>query len=152
MSFKNALLVSGLIAAIFFINPAADVLAREPAPPTDAEKIIGPTMWAVGVVACGTTPYATLRVKKIEDCNVDTDPLAGSGTELGFGGCPASQSDVLYVRLPQGSVFGLDSTCEPIVTKVKNFKTDGNTVSFDAQIQFVVPTGYAGEECGAASP
>jgi hypothetical protein len=57
-----------------------------------------------------------------------------------------SPEQVLYFRLASGSVFGLP--CEPIITKVKNFKIDGDLVSFDCQIKFIV-VGDA-TECAAS--
>jgi hypothetical protein len=141
MGLKKAFLIGGLMVALITAIPGAFVFAGEPAPPSDAEKIIGPTMWAVGVVECDSTNAATLRVKKIDGCNVDTDAQSvGSITA-----CPASEADVINVRLLQGSVFGLP--CEAIITKVKNFKNEGSIASFDAQIQFVVPNTYQGTEC-----
>lgn len=130
MNLKKALFASGLILVLTIGLSTTQVLAVEPVPPNNQEIIIGPQMWAVGVVDCGGASVATLRVKKIEDCNVDTDPQTQSVT-----GCPANEADILYQRLATGSVFSLP--CEPIITKVKNFKTDGNLVSFDAQIQFL---------------
>ena len=95
-------------------------------------------MWAVGVVA---PTYATLRVKKIDDCNVDT-----AAQTMVVTGIPLSEADILNVRLTKGSLFGLPN-CTPIITKVKNFKIENNLVSFDAQIKFVVGTDYPGTEC-----
>jgi hypothetical protein len=142
MNRKMALHACGLMLVLSIGICATQVLGIEPAPPGDAEKIIGPSMWAVGVVDCTDNPYATLRVKKIEGCNVDTDPLTTS-----LPACPSSEADILYVRLNSGSVF--DLPCEAIITKVKNFKSDGNLFSFDAQIQFVVPNTDTAEECSA---
>lgn len=131
MSFKKALLACGLLLVFSVGFTAPQALGWEPDPP-DGEKIIGPAMWAVGVCDETGSPYATLRVKKIEGCDVDTDPL----TQTSLPACPNSEGDILNLRLT-GSVFGL--TCTPIITKVKNFKLDGNLSSFDVQIQFVVP-------------
>ena len=143
MKLRKGLLVGLLVAGLCLGIPAAQVLGAEP-PPGEDEKIIGPTMWAVGVIDCTGTCYATLRVKKVEGCDVDTHSQVGAGTDLGITGTP-NETDVLYARLPLGSVFGLP--CVPIITKVKNFKNEGSIVSFDAQIQFVVPSTYAGTEC-----
>lgn len=147
MSLKKTFLIGGLMVALIMAIPAAPALAWEPAPPGSGEKIIGPTMWAVGVVDCSATPYATLRVKKIDGCNVDTDPLSGQGEGFGITGCPASELDVLYVRLDPETVTVFGLPCPAIITKVKNFKIKGSIVSFDAQIQFVVANTYEGDEC-----
>jgi len=143
MNLKKAFVMGGLMVALVMGISVVQVYAGEPTPPNDTEKIIGPTMWAVGVVDCDSTNSATLRVKKIDGCNVDTDAQSIQVT-----GCPTSEADVLNVRL-QSSVFGLP--CQAIITKVKNFKNEGSIVSFDAQIQFVVPIGYTGSECVPSS-
>jgi hypothetical protein len=140
MNLKKALLACGLMLVLSIGITATQALGWEP-PPPDTEKIIGPAMWAVGVCDKTAAPYATLRVKKIKDCDVDTDPVK----IIQLPSCPASEANIMYYRLDTGSVFGLP--CEPIITKVKNFKADGDLVSFDAQIQFVVPITYTGTEC-----
>jgi len=128
------ILVFMMMAAV--AGPVTLTLGMEPISPVPGEFIVGPEMWAVGVVDCsGTIPFATLRVKKVDDCEVKTDPLSGTGDVLGFSGCPLTETDVLYVRLPVGSVF--DLPCEPIISKVKNFKNEGSVVSFDCQIKFI---------------
>ena len=123
-------------------SPVAPIFGAEPPPDGDIFKIVGPTMWAVGICDVNTGTVA-LRVKKIEDCDVDTDPQSASLS------CPTQESDVLYYKLPRGSVF---SRCDfdnhqPIITKVKNFKVDVDAVSFDAQINFVVPKGALDGVC-----
>jgi len=128
---------------MFIASPATMVLGAEPPPDYDNFKIVGPTMWAVGIVNCNGLS-ATLRVKKIDDCIVDTDPQTADLTV-----CPEQPSDILYYKLPQGSVFNKCNSPnhQPIITKVKNFKIDNNLVSFDAQINFVVPIGAADSVC-----
>jgi hypothetical protein len=142
MNLKKTFLVGGLMAALIIATPGLSVFAMEPAPDPEVEKIIGPTMWAVCVINT-EGGAATLRVKKIDDCNVDTDPQVATVPVAGL-----SESTILYYRLTEG-VFPSDfeSTCTPIITKVKNYKEDGDLVSFDAQIQFVVPNGYTYTEC-----
>ena len=142
---KKTVLILVLMMMTVISSPAALVFGAEPPPDNSSFKIVGPTMWAVGICD-GDHGLATLRVKKIEDCDVDTDPQSAS-----LNACPTQASDVLNYKLPQGSVFGRCNSegYQPIITKVKNFKTDGNLVSFDAQIMFVVPIGAADDVCEA---
>ena len=130
MNLKKALIAGGLVLVLICAIPATIVLGAEPTPPTELEKIVGPTMWAVGVANCAAG-VSTLRIKKIEGCDVDTDPLSGAITA-----CPNSEAEILYYRFQAGTVFGLP--CEAIITKVKNFKAKDPVFSFDAQIQFIV--------------
>jgi hypothetical protein len=130
MNSQKTLLAVGLMVMLGLVFAAAGAFAAEP-PPGSAEKIVGPAMWAVGVCApSGTSYVTTLRVKKIEDCDVDTDPQVAVLTA-----CPTGPSDVLYYRLTEGTVFSKCSTYAPIITKVKNFVVKGDVVSFDAQIR-----------------
>jgi hypothetical protein len=149
---KARLLMIGLIAVLSIFLSAPHVLAGEPAPDLSQYKIIGPTMWAVGVVDCSNVPFSTLRVKKIEDCDVDTATLSLAGAFQGITGCPGSAQQVLYYTLAPGSLFGLSTECEPIITKIKNWKDEGTAVSFDAQINFLVDINYAGTECTPPPP
>jgi len=145
MKIKEVLFIAGLIALFTIAIPIAPVLGGiEPAPDPANYKIVGPSMWAVGVIkGCGTGAIiGTLRVKKIEGCDVDTDPQAITDIT-----CPLSGSNILFYRLPPGSVFGRCPSYEPIITKVKNFKNEGDIVSFDAQIQFVVPISASDDVC-----
>jgi hypothetical protein len=135
MKIKEVLLIVGLIALLTIAIPTAPVFGGIEPPTPGSEKIVGPEMWAVGVISESSGIIATLRVKKIEGCNVDTDPQI----ETTLNALPRSKTDVIWFRLVSGSVFGLCSTYQPIITKVKNFKNKGSIVSFDAQIKFVVP-------------
>jgi hypothetical protein len=140
MMVKKVLLILVGIMMVIVIGPVGLVMGGEPSPPGSGEKIVGPTMWAVGICDDNAS-LVTLRVKKIEDCNVDTDPQSATLS------CPTSASNVLYYRLGLESVFGRCPAYEPIITKVKNFKVDGSLVSFDAQINFVVPIGQPDDVC-----
>lgn len=141
----SLLILTGMLAMIITMMPAAQVLGNEApvqAPIGAGEKLIGPVMWAVGVVNANN--IGTLRVKRINDCAVTTQALS-----IGLTGTPTEESDVIWARLPVGSVFGLcaNSTGQPIITKVKNFVLDDGIASFDAEIQFVVPVDYPEAEC-----
>jgi hypothetical protein len=141
MNPRKALLVMGMVAALFMVLPAVQAMAGvEPPDPNSGEKIVGPEMWGVVVIDGTVSPIrATLRVKKVDGCNIDTDPQTAEMTSS-----PVTAGDVLYFRLAPGSVFGL--SCQPIITKVKNFKVDDDLVSFDCQIKFIV-TDDALTEC-----
>jgi hypothetical protein len=134
MSFKNVILPAVLMLALFVAIPATQVLAVEPSPPGAGDRIIGPTMWAVGVVDC-VTYKAKIRIKKIEGCNVDTQAVSESSLETDISACPESENHIVYQRFEASQIFRLP--CQAIVTKVKNLKKDGDLVSFDAQLQFL---------------
>ena len=142
---RKRLLILTLLMTIAIFGPAASLFAAEPpASGANAEKIIGPTMWAVGIVDCNTNA-AKIRIKKIEGCNVDTQAVNETSLQIILSACPESESEIVYTRFKLNEVFGLP--CEAIVTKVKNYTEDGDLVSFDAQIQFVVLDTYPGEQC-----
>ena len=146
MNLKKSLLAVGLILVLICAIPVTQALGAEPGDEYDPseDKVIGPTMWAVVVVDCAGTPFYTLRVKKIEGCDVDTDPLTGVGTGSGIPGCPASEADVLNFEI--GNVFNY--SCPAIITKVKNYNdSKTSVVSFDAQIKFYVLDTDPREEC-----
>ncbi len=145
MNLKKALLACGLMVVLICTITATQALGAEPWDPS-GDKIIGPTMWAVVVVDCSeaNNPFYTLRVKKIEGCDVDTDPLTGVGIGDGILGCPPSEADVLYFAI--GNVFTYN--CPAIITKVQNFNNSKpGVVSFDAQIKFYVSDADPREEC-----
>jgi hypothetical protein len=141
------LIIAGMLVLFVTIMPSSQVLGNE-SPNELNEKLVGPTMWGVGVVTLTQTGYiGTLRIKRIEGCDVSSLALSYPLTAL------PSENDVLWYRLPEGSVFGLCNLTghQPIITKVKNFVKidDGTTAiaSFDAEIQFVVPSNYSGTVC-----
>ena len=95
---------------------------------------------------CGlANNIGTMRVKRINDCNVETDTevdVVGTAIQ-----CVNDQSQYLYVRFPKDTFFngaeGIPTESgEWIVTKVKNFSYEnpggGSTqiISFDVQVKF----------------
>jgi hypothetical protein len=131
MRMKKQIFVVGLLTVLFVLAPHSRGLAFEP-PPEGA--IIGPPeLWGVVVVDC-TTKMAMMRVKSIEDCNIDTQAVVVS-----VPACPASANELLNQQLPI-SILNIAKT--PVITKVKNFKEenkdDGTVkwVSCDVQIKF----------------
>jgi len=138
MNRRIVLMMIGIMAVLILLGSASAVLAgNEPQPPMGAEKIIGPTMWAVGIIdSTGTAPFkAIFRIKNVEDCEVNTLALDQSNAVLPINNLPAGPGDIEYVRINADAIFGLP--CQGIITKVKNFKIDGIWYSFDAQIQFL---------------
>ena len=115
-------------------------------PPGTGEEIVGPEIWGVIVVDC-SNDRMFLRVKKIDNCVVDTQAEINLTTGV-LAGClfqsnnPINEAGLMFVRYPGLSLFGSDAaTNTPIITKVKNFEVEGgNRFSFDAQVQFVRPT------------
>jgi hypothetical protein len=133
MKLRKILVIAGIVTAFILAVPAGQVWAGADTPPPTSGSIDGPELWGVIVLSgCGGTVNGTLRVKKIENCVVDTEAVA-----LGWTGCPANASAPLWVQLTGVTLFG-DSRV-PIITKVKNFKVQGSVVSFDAQIKFYTP-------------
>ena len=130
MKFSKFLLFSVLATILTLLVSAPGVLAAEGGNSSEPIDPDLPEVWGVVVVNCGTDS-ATLRVKKIEDCNVSVE------TDIGIiGYCPSQASDSLYAKLTGVTLFGISNT--PIITKVKNWhcKQDG-LCSFDAQIKFL---------------
>ena len=110
-------------------------------PPTWCGDIVGPEVWGVVVVDC-TKSVATLRVKRIVDCNVETV----SGVDDNYqGNCPANAGDPINTVFSGETFF---TTWEPgftgqsaIIMKVKNFKIEATgAISYDAQFKFCTGT------------
>lgn len=106
----------------------------------DGAVVVGPAVWATVVLTCSGDDVAmiSLRAKKIEDCNVETEAklidLEGATFQLD---CPQTADVIVNNYLPGLWIFG---KVDPVITKVKNFVNDLNdsgTVSFDAQIKYV---------------
>jgi hypothetical protein len=113
--------------------------AGGPENPPDTGSIGGPELWGVMIVDCGHN-ILTLRVKRIVDCNVQTQAFVDATYELG---CPADETTPLYRRLGV-TLFDINpnpAVMDPIITRVKNFKeeTGQNIYSFDVQIKFWTP-------------
>lgn len=130
MNIIKVLLIAGFLAMLTMVMPAAQVWAGVEPPPTTG-TIQGPELWGVIVIDC-TANFATLRVKRIVDCNVETQAV----TMLWGTTCPQDETDPLWWKLEGIILF--DYTGIPIITKVKNFKNEPGTeiYSFDAQIKF----------------
>jgi hypothetical protein len=108
-------------------------------PPTTG-SIIGPELWGVMIIDCGARNLVILRVKRIVDCNVETQAFVA---DLGVLGCPADETTPLWRQLGV-TLFDINpnpAAMDPIITKVKNFteETGQNLYSFDVQIKFWTP-------------
>ncbi|RLC01288.1 MAG: hypothetical protein DRH90_16530 [Deltaproteobacteria bacterium] len=148
MMAKKLLLVLVIAVAMIAAGPVPSLLAAEP-PGTNnvAEKIVGPTMWAVAVIDCSAGPAANVRVKKIEGCVVNTQAVDKWSLKVQpISPCPPTESQIVYTRFQPSKIFGLP--CPAIITKVKNYhkEDDSDLVSFDAQIQFVILDNVANKD------
>lgn len=118
-----------MLALVVF---AGQIWAGSPGPPTNG-TIQGPELWGVVVIACNDSSgiNATARVKRIVDCEVQTQAITGS-----VGACPSDESAALYYQFTdvKNELFNLPGT--PIITKIKNYQNIAGIVSFDAQIKF----------------
>jgi hypothetical protein len=108
--------------------------AAEPPPTTGT--IVGPELWGVVVIDCGAESTATLRVKRVDDCDVQTQAVVVNWTS-----CPSSENDPLNKILTGVVLFDINPGANPvpIITKVKNWTVQGTIFSFDVQIKFWQP-------------
>ncbi len=113
---------------------AAVVFAGAGIEPPATATITGPEIWGVVVIDCNAEPKrATVRVKRVVDCDTETEAKAGV-----WDGCPANVAEVEGESLPANeSFFGIAGTA--FVNKAKNFTINGGVVSFDAQFKFWLP-------------
>jgi hypothetical protein len=114
--------------------------AGGPEDPPDAGSVGGPELWGVMIIDCGANNLVILRVKRIVDCNVETQAFV---SDLGILGCPADETTPLWRKLGV-TIFDINpdpTAMDPIITRVKNFKeeTGQNVYSFDVQIKFWTP-------------
>jgi hypothetical protein len=149
MAIRKTLLLLGMLAIFAILLPVAPVWSGfeggPAAEPSDWSKVVGPELWGVVVMQCGVTEIGTIRVKRINDCNVETDSLVDTATVAALG-CINNQSTYLYVRFPKATFFdGAPGVPllpgDWIVTKVKNFSYEdlggsNAKISFDIQVKF----------------
>lgn len=141
MKLRKIVLVVGLMAIFAMLTPGLLVWAGGgPEPPANA--IIQDTeLWGVVVVYCSPAgnDLAIVRVKRIVNCNIETQALVDSDWQFG---CSDDPDAPLGWSLPAGTTF-FDITGTPFIAKVKNYKKDvqpdGDIYSFDAQFKFWVP-------------
>lgn len=104
-----------------------------PEPPAGA-TITGPEIWGVVVLDCNAG-RGTARVKRVVDCNTETEAKSGIWS-VDTQNCPTGVADVEGFSMPITSptFFGITGTA--FVNKAKNFENVGGVVSFDAQFKF----------------
>lgn len=129
--------LAAALALLVMVPPVFAGGGIEPPPP--GATITGPEIWGVVVMNCpsGGDIFATVRVKRVVDCNTETEAKADPAWPAVD--CPAAVADVEGQSLkPDGTTFfGLPGTA--FINKVKNFKKQGDVVSFDAQFKFWTP-------------
>jgi hypothetical protein len=147
MSYKKTLLIVGLATIFFAMSLGSQVYAGGGIdPPAWCTSVGEPTIWGVVVVDC-TQDVATVRVKKIENCEVDTFSFTDSEYA---GNCPATNTDPVdngFPVVPFGPVTNAQGVgaVGVIITKAKNIQEDvqtdpaGTSVSFDAQFKYCYP-------------
>ena len=142
MQIKKLTFVIGLTAMVTVLGLAGQLWAGGPENPPATGSIGGPELWGEMIIECSAANIATLRVKRIVDCNVETQAILDLGYTLG---CPADASTPLNRKLGV-TLFDINpdpAVKDPIITKVKNFKQEpapNNSIySFDVQIKFWTP-------------
>jgi hypothetical protein len=114
-------------------------------PPPAGATITGPELWAVFTVYCGLPQnFATLRVKRVVDCNTEVmtfvDPtLDGAFCPDEFTAEAATQLGLGFLQPRLENEWGI--TGNAFIDTVKNFDQqtdvdDNRITSFDAMIKF----------------
>ena len=135
MNLRKTVVIIGLAAILATLTPCTQALAGGGAePPPEGAIVEGPEIWGVVVMFCGPgvgDDIATVRFKRVVDCNVETEAVVDLGWALE---CPPDEASAAGHTLPEGTtVFG---KATPYITKVKNFTKEDNIVSFDAQFKY----------------
>ncbi len=130
MNLKKNMIIVGLCAVMVLAGSGFTAMAGGgPEPPAEA-VILDDVVWGVAVIRC-TGGVATIRVKKVDsqNCVVATEAVVDTAWE---GGCLTE--DLLIGESFGISFFNIQGT--PFISKVKNYKSEGVILSFDAQIKF----------------
>jgi hypothetical protein len=141
MNLKKMMCIFGCVAALTMVAPASQVMAGGgPEPPTGS-TVQGPEIWGEVTVYCSPSvaDVATIRVKRVVDCNVEAQALIDPNWQFG---CSDDPNSALKWSLPAGTqFFNIPGT--PFINKVKNYtknvQGDGAIYSFDAQFMFWLP-------------
>ena len=140
MHTKKVLFISGLIVTLALLGFGGQAWAGGPENPPTSGTIGGPELWGEMIIDCSAVNIATLRVKRIVDCDVQTQAFIDTSYALG---CPADETTPVYRKLGV-TLFDINpdpNVMNPIITKVKNYKQEpASTIySFDVQIKFWTP-------------
>jgi hypothetical protein len=138
MNLKKMLLIVGCVAVFTLISPVSQVMAGAGPEPPDGAIIQGPEIWGEVTVYCSPSvaDVASIRVKRVVDCNVEAQALIDPNWQYG---CSDDPSSPLKWSLPAGTqFFNIPGT--PFINKVKNYtkniQGNGTIYSFDAQFKF----------------
>ncbi len=139
MSIRKICLYGLLAVTILLFGQVAAWAGTGWTEPPIGGEFVGPELWAVVVIDCSQAgDPGTLRLKRVVDCNVETLAFAGN---IGVS-CPSNAQEAeqisLTLDLSSWSLPPAGAT-DTVITKVKNFRSDGDIVSFDAQIKFFMP-------------
>jgi len=151
MKLKKNFIVAGLLVIFMLLISVPQVMAGAGIEPPPAGAIIGETeIWGVVVMRCDplADDIATIRIKRIVNCDVETQPLWDIDWPEG---CPTDKSQVEGESLPSTYNNRFFDTPDdtpfipgtPFFNRVKNFtfeqEGDIEIVSFDAQFKFWTP-------------
>jgi len=141
MNLKKMLLIVGWVAVLAVVTPVAQGMAGAGPEPPPGATIQGPEIWGEVTVYCSPSvaDVATVRVKRVVDCNVEAHALIDPNWQYG---CSDDPNSPLKWSLPAGTqFFNIPGT--PFINKVKNYtkniQGDGAIYSFDAQFMFWLP-------------
>ena len=138
-------IVTCLLAMMLFANPiwaGGTQSGFEPPPP--GAIITGPELW--GVVTVYNSPsvtFATIRLKRVDDCNTETLTFVDPAWDSSL--LPATAEDATNLTvdsMQQRLESEWGTTGNPFISKVKNFvreddlATGVNIISFDAMFEF----------------
>jgi len=144
MTNKKTVFIIGIAAIFFAMSLGTQAYAGGGTDPGVCPTIGGPEIWGVVVVGCENgepTGSATVRVKRIVDCNVETFSFSQNNYD---GNCPADATAPINTAFPVVPFPGItndlgQAAIGSVITKVKNLKTDPTAVSYDAQFRFCFP-------------
>jgi len=143
MQTKRLLFFVGLMVMVTAVGFASNGWAGGTEDQPSTGTIDPPELWGEMIIDCGARDLVILRVKRIVDCEVQTQAFIST---LGQLGCPADESTPRWRKLGV-TIFDINpdpAVLDPIITKVKNFKEEPggqNLFSFDVQIKFYNPSG-----------
>ena len=141
MHYKKVFFISGLIVTLALLGFGGQAWAGGPENPPTTGTIVGPELWGQMIIDSGNG-ILSLRVKRIVDCNVQTQAFIDPTYALG---APADETTPLYRRLgvTRFDINPNPAVMDPIITKVKNYKQEpapnDDIFSFDVQIKFWTP-------------